>query len=291
MVDEVRDIVGPRSGGRYCDCTVGTAGHGAVILSASSPRGLLLGLDRDPEALDVAARRLARFDEDRWTLRHAPFSQLGDVLAEEGFGPCDGVLADLGLSTMQLDDPERGFGFRTAGPLDMRMDTTAPRTVVDVIRGSSTTELARVLRDYGEERHAPRIARRLREEARRGRIEDTVELARIVRDTIGRTRSGGVDSATRTFQALRIAVNHELEELESLLSALTDVLAPGGVFACLSYHSLEDRRVKNALRKLARQGEGEVLTTKPLTPSREEVRRNRRARSAKLRGFRRAAVG
>lgn len=287
MVKEVLQIMDPRSPGVYCDCTTGTGGHTLAMLQACAPRGRVVGLDRDEEALEQASERLSRCDDPRWTLLQGSFDQLRQRLTEAGVQDCDGVLADLGLSTLQLDDPHRGFSFRFQGPLDMRMDRRSPGTALDVIRGSSTRELARILREYGEERHAERIARVVREGVRKGSIRDTHELARAVREASRQKRAGGVDGATRTFMALRIAVNQELAQLSGLLDSIMDVLAPGGVFVCLSYHSLEDRIVKHALRKLAREGAGRVLTTKPLTASGDEVRQNRRARSAKLRAFRR----
>jgi 16S rRNA (cytosine1402-N4)-methyltransferase len=288
MVREVVEAMGPREGGVYCDATVGLAGHAAAILEASGPDGRLLGVDRDGDALSLAGENLAAFDGGRWSLHHAPFSRLREVLDGAGVEACDGVLADLGVSSMQIDEPDRGFSFRERGPLDMRMDRSAPGTVLDVLRGWSVRDIEGILRDYGEERLAARVARRLRRAAREGRVQDTLDLAREIRGAVGRDRSGGIDSATRSFQALRIAVNHEMDELEELLEQVVTLLAPGGVFVCLSYHSIEDRMVKRALRASAARGEGEVLTRKPISPGRDEVRANRRARSAKLRAFRRS---
>jgi len=286
MVREVLKVMGPREGGVYCDATVGLAGHALAILESCGPDGRLLGVDRDEDALALASERLARIDVDRWSLHHAPFSSLRETLAGAGVHACDGVLADLGVSSMQIDEAERGFSFRERGPLDMRMDRSEPGTVLDVLRGWSTRDIERILRDYGEERLAAKVARRLRRSAREGKVRDTLDLAREIRGALGRDRSGGIDAATRSFQALRIAVNHEVDELETLLDEVVDLLSPGGVFVCLSYHSIEDRMVKRALRASAARGEGEVLTRKPITPGHEEVRGNRRSRSAKLRAFR-----
>jgi 16S rRNA (cytosine1402-N4)-methyltransferase len=288
MVAEVLEAMGPRGGGVYCDATVGLAGHALAILDACAPDGRILGMDRDEDALALAGERLAHVDRDRWSLHHAPFSSLREVLERAGVDACDGVLADLGVSSMQIDEPERGFSFRERGPLDMRMDRSEPGTVLDVLRGRSARDIEHILRTYGEERLAARVARRIRGAAREGRVQDTLDLAREIRTAVGRSRSGGIDAATRTFQALRIAVNHEMDELEDLLGQVVDVLAPGGVFVCLSYHSVEDRMVKRALRESAGRGLGTVLTRKPLTPGRDEVRHNRRARSAKMRAFRRS---
>jgi 16S rRNA (cytosine1402-N4)-methyltransferase len=289
MVTEVLEAMGPREGGVYCDATVGLAGHALALLEACGPDGRLLGVDRDEDALTLAAERLSPIDGGRWSLHHAPFSSLRETLAGAGVDACDGVLADLGVSSMQIDEPGRGFSFRERGPLDMRMDRSEPGTVLDVLRGWSVRDIERVLREYGEERLAARVARRLRRAAREGRVRDTLDLAREIRGAVGRGRSGGIDAATRSFQALRIAVNHEVDELEELLEQVVGLLSPGGVFVCLSYHSIEDRMVKRALRACAARGDGEVLTRKPITPGREEIRQNRRARSAKLRAFRRSA--
>ncbi len=286
MVQEVLELLCPHADGTYCDCTVGLAGHACALLDACGPTGMLIGVDRDEEALAFAASRLVRFDPARWSLHHASFADLDEVVHHQRPGGVDGLLADLGVSSMQLDDPSRGFSFTNAGPVDMRMDRTSPGTALDVIRGSSPMTLERILCDYGEERHARRIARHLHEEVRRGRILDTRDLAQAVREASGRVRSGGVDAATRTFMAIRLAVNRELDQLQALLARLAAILAPGGVFVCLAYHSLEDRLVKRGLRALAAAGVGEILTARPLTPSMTEVRRNRRARSAKLRAFR-----
>ncbi len=287
MVREVLEAMGPREGGVYCDATIGLAGHALAILESCGPDGRLLGVDRDESALELAAGRLSGIDGARWSLHHAPFSSLRETLADAGVRSCDGVLADLGVSSLQIDEPGRGFSFREPGPLDMRMDRSEPGTVLDILRGWSVRDLERILRDYGEERLAARVARRLRRAAREGRVRDTLDLAREVRAGVGRDRSGGIDAATRSFQALRIAVNHEMDELEALLEQVVDLLSPGGVFVCLSYHSIEDRMVKRALRASAARGQGEILTRKPITPGRDEIRVNRRARSAKLRAFRR----
>ncbi len=283
LLEEVLRWLEPRSGGRYVDCTVGAGGHAGAILDASAPDGRLLGLDRDEEALALAARRLSTFGE-RLVLRHAPFSRVR-VEAQDVFGgPVDGLLADIGVSSMQLDQPERGFSFAREGPLDMRMDTSRGPTVLELLRRTPEPDLVRILRDYGEERRARRVARVLKEAVRAGRLRTTLDVRREVLRVLGPPRHGRIDPATRTFQALRIAVNDELGELRALLAALPDVLADGAVAVIVSFHSLEDRLVKHAFREEPRL---EVLTRRPVVASEEEVRRNPRARSAKLRAARR----
>jgi 16S rRNA (cytosine1402-N4)-methyltransferase len=289
MVSEVLEAMQPRASGIYCDATVGTAGHAMAILEASAPSGRVVGVDRDQDALEVARQRLGDVDPDRWMLLHLSFSELGRALDESGQEGFDGILADLGLSSLQIDEPARGFSFRARGPLDMRMDRTRPGTVLDLLRSTSARELQRILSDLGEERMASRVARRLHRSAREGRIRDTLDLAGEVRAAMGRSRAGRVDAATRTFQALRMAVNREQDELDALLRGVERFLRPGGTFVCLSYHSLEDRKVKHAFRDARKAGQGEVLTPKPLVPGSREIRSNRRARSAKLRAFRRRA--
>jgi len=289
MVGEILEVLGPGPGGVYCDATVGTAGHARALLDASGPDGRLVGVDRDADALAVAERRLSEFPADRWVLRHGTFSGLGEALRSCGVETCDGILADLGVSSLQLDDPDRGFSFMRDGPLDMRMDRSVPGTALDVLRGSGRNTLERILLEWGDERLAARVASRVHEAARLGRVRSTTDLAREVREAVGRPRSGGVDSATRSFQAIRMAVNREVEELEALLGAVMSLLRPAGVFACLTYHSIEDRLVKRAIRALVRSGEGDLLTRRPIVPSAGEVHANRRARSAKLRAIRRRA--
>ncbi len=283
LLEEALRWLAPRSGGRYVDCTVGAGGHAEALLEASAPDGELLGLDRDEAALRLATARLARFGA-RVTLRHAPFSEVGSVVRDVFGSPVDGLLADVGVSSMQLDRPERGFSFLREGPLDMRMDTSSGPTALQLLQRTPEPEIARILRDYGEERRARRIARALKTAVRAGRLRTTVDLRREVLGVLGAPRPGRIDPATRTFQALRIAVNDELGELRALLAALPEVLADGAVAVIISFHSLEDRLVKHAFREDRRL---EVLTRRPTTASEPEVRRNRRARSAKLRAVRR----
>jgi 16S rRNA (cytosine1402-N4)-methyltransferase len=301
LEQEVIHYLAPRSDGIYVDGTLGAGGHSRAILEASSPAGRLIGCDRDPGAIELARERLAEYGP-RVNIVHSRLSELPRVLSDLGAIPVDGILVDLGLSSMQLDDPERGFSFSRPGPIDMRMDATAEdATALDLLRDLDKPELTQILRDFGEERFAPRIAGKLIEEARAGRLHTTAELAEAVRSVIPAkaARHQSIHPATRTFQALRIAVNRELSELDSFLEAFPDLLAPGGRMVAISFHSLEDRRVKRRLRDLAwssslppkyAEAAGErirpickVLTTKPVIPSDDETRDNPRARSAKLR--------
>ena len=286
MVREVLRALSPRAGGVYCDVTVGAGGHSAAIMEAC-PGCRIVGLDRDGLALALAGDRLAASSAGGWSLHHVPSSSVGIAMEEAGLTSFDGVLADLGVSSMQLGDAGRGFSFQLSGPLDMRMDGGDGETALEVIRRSTPGDLERILRDDAGERFAGRVARAVHRAVRGGDIRDTIDLARVVRGAIGRARSGSVDSATRTFLALRMAVNRERDELESLLAAVPGILAPDGVFACLSYNSVEDGMVKRALRDWASRGLGEILTRKPMVPTEEEVATNPRARSARMRAFRR----
>jgi 16S rRNA (cytosine1402-N4)-methyltransferase len=266
----------------------------------SAPDGELVGLDRDPAALDAARERLAPFGA-RVRLVHARFGDLPAVLAELSIAQVDGILVDLGVSSPQLDVAERGFSFSRPGPLDMRMDPTEGRSLERYLATVTTDELERVLRDYGEERYAGRIARAIHEAVRTRTVATTTELAAVIARAMppGAARKERIDPATRSFQALRIAVNEELAELERFLSFFPDLLAPGGRCVVISFHSLEDRPVKERLRELewtsrlpddlaAAAGERTVpicrqLTRKPVIASEPELARNPRARSAKLR--------
>ena len=294
MRTEAVRFLAPDRGGIYVDGTVGLGGHAAAILAAG-PEVRLIGIDRDPQALRYAAARLAQFG-DRVRLVHGNYRDLAEILSNLGIEAIDGFLLDLGLSSLQLDAPERGFSFRADGPLDMRMDPTQKTSAADLVNAASVEELARILRDYGEERFAGRIARAI---VAARPIETTRALAEIVRRAIPRRfHERRIDPATRTFQALRIAVNDELRNLQDGLAAGFAALRPGGVIVVISFHSLEDRIVKRFFRKLATPRyeslapgpplppQAEVLTKKPLRPSEEEIGENPRARSAKLRACR-----
>ncbi len=284
----------PRPGARYVDGTLGDGGHAERLLVAE-PTLEVLGVDRDALTLAATAQRLARF-APRFRAHCGNFSDLDEALAAVGWGPVDGMLLDLGLSSRQLDDPERGFGFRAGGPLDMRMGPVDGPSAADLVATLDEDELAALFRSYGEEPAARRIARAI--VARRGTAPfvTTSDLADLVASLV--PRRGSQHPATRVFQALRIAVNQELEHLDRFLARALDWLAPGGRLVVISYHSLEDRRVKRAFQvwggacqcpplvphcRCGAQARVAVLTRKALAPSAAEVARNRRARSARLR--------
>jgi 16S rRNA (cytosine1402-N4)-methyltransferase len=284
LLDEALELLAVRAGGFYVDGTLGLGGHAAAILERSAPEGRLLGVDRDPAALALAARNLARFGP-RAELRHADYRELPALLA--GARP-DGVLLDLGVSSLQLEAAERGFSFRAEGPLDMRMDPALGGTAADAVNRLPEARLAELIARWGEEPAARRIARVLVEARRRGAIRTTTQLAELVRRAAGRRR-GGTDPATRTFQALRIHVNRELLGLAECVAALAGALAAPGRLVVIAFHSLEDREVKHALRGLPREAY-RVLTPKPLRPGEAELRANPRARSARLRAVAREAA-
>lgn len=307
LLAETLELLAPERGGLFVDATVGLGGHAAALLEHSGDVRLV-GVDRDPQALLRAADRLEEF-APRARLVEGNFHQLETLLGglELGPGSLSGVLADLGVSSLQLDVAERGFSFRRDGPLDMRMGPGG-RTAADVVNGSSEGELEQIFRDYGEEWQARRIARAIG----RARSEEPIVTTGRLKDVIARAKAGGrgarsdrdregrVDPATRVFQALRIEVNEELSGLEGFIEQTVRLLDQGGRLVIISYHSLEDRIVKNSLRDLARgqvdlvtgrpRSESqliEVLTKKPVRPSEEEVRYNPRSRSARLRAARR----
>lgn len=299
LVAETRVWLAPRRGGLFVDATVGLGGHAAALLEAS-PDVQLVGIDRDAEALERAARRLAEFGP-RARLVHANFHDLEQALAGLGVRSVAGVLADLGISSLQLGTASRGFSFRLDGPLDMRMGMSDV-TAADLVNETSEGDLERIIRDYGEERQARRIARAIVRARAEKPFETTGELKRLIDRVKGPrvAREERIDPATRVFQALRIAVNQELAGLEGFLEHAVNLLETDGRLVVISYHSLEDRIVKNTLRDLARgdidpvtgrsRSESqliEVLTRKPVRPSEEEVAFNPRARSARLRAARR----
>ncbi len=298
LAAETVEFLAPQRGGLFVDATVGLGGHAEALLERA-PAARLLGLDRDAEALARAARRLSVFG-DRVSFEQANFHHLEQVLSRLGIRVISGVLADLGVSSLQLDTAERGFSFRFDGPLDMRMGL-AERTAADVVNQSSEGELEKILRDYGEERQARRIARAVVRERAREPFRTTRQLKRVVDDAKGGSgREGRIDAATRVFQALRIEVNEELAGLEGFIEQAVKLMESDGRLVVISYHSLEDRIVKNTLRDLARgdidevtgrpRAESqliEVLTRKPVRPSEEEVAFNPRSRSARLRAARR----
>jgi 16S rRNA (cytosine1402-N4)-methyltransferase len=260
------------------DATAGTAGH-AIEIARRLTTGRLVGIDRDPRALEIARERLKPY-EDKVVLVHSEFSKIGEVAAGLNLPPLDGVIADLGVSSLELDSPERGFSFRWAGPLDMRMNPDTPITAYEIVNQWAEKELANLLYQKAEERDSRRIARAI---VRSRPIRDTEHLATVVagaRKARGRQK---LQPATKTFLALRNAVNREEEELEQFLSRTPATLSIGGRWIVLSYHSLEDRPVKQAFQRLAREGGFRVLTRKVIQPGGEEIRDNPRARSAKMR--------
>lgn len=281
LLTEVLAALMPERGGWFVDCTVGPGGHAEAILAAA-PTTRLVGFDRDAESLTIARQRLGIFG-DRVLLRQADFRHLAREAEALGLEAVDGVLFDLGLSSLQLERSGRGFTFQAPDePLDMRFDPAQPLTAARLLARASEPELVRILREYGEEPAARRIARRIVEARRRAPIATTGALARLVAAAVPVPRRR-IHPATRTFQALRIAVNDELGALEAALPQAARLLGPGGRLAVISYHSLEDRRVKTAFRQLAAEGAWRLVTRKPVSPSRAEVGANPRARSAKLR--------
>ncbi|MDP9035822.1 MAG: 16S rRNA (cytosine(1402)-N(4))-methyltransferase RsmH [Myxococcota bacterium] len=279
--DEVVRALAPRPGGIYVDATLGAGGH-TVALLESEPKARIIGIDRDPAATAAAEERMALV-ADRIVVVHASFSTVRERLDALGIDRVDGLVADLGVSSPQLDDPARGMSFRREGPIDMRMNPEDRETALELIERLDDDELANVVFHYGEERRSRRIARSIKKALAAGELRTTLDLRRAIVRAVGPARIGGVDPATRTFQALRIAVNRELDELESLLTSLQDVVAEGGVAAIIAFHSLEDRLVK---RVFAGQCWAR-LTKKPQVATDEECLQNPRARSAKLRAARR----
>lgn len=280
---EAIDFLAVRRGSTCIDATVGLGGHSYEIAKRLGAAGHLIGFDKDPKALELATERLSRppreLEQDWPTikLRHGSFAAL---LAELPPASADGLLADIGLSWLQLQDPARGFSFQAEGPLDMRMNPQEERTADQVVNRLDERTLADVIYEFGEERRSRRIARAI---VRARPIQSTAHLASVVSAAARSMKPGRIHPATRTFQAIRIFVNRELEDLDELLEQAPRVLRPGGRLVVISFHSLEDRRVKDALRQGARQGIYRVLTRKPVRAAEEEVGRNPRARSAKLR--------
>ena len=269
-----------RPEGTYVDCTVGAGGHSAEIAHRLTT-GWLLAMDRDPQALELAGRRLAEFGE-KVKLVHAHFQHLGETMRQHGAAPADGLLADLGLSQMQLDDPRRGFSFAAEGPLDMRMDPAQPLTAAEIVNRTGERELAELIYQFGEERRSRKIARAI---VRARPLRSTKQLAEVIQAASGPSRHGRIHPATRTFQALRIVVNNELEQLQSMLASLpsSGLFRPGARIVIISFHSLEDRIVKHSFRQWQAEGFARILTKHVVRPSHDEIRANLRTRSARLR--------
>jgi 16S rRNA (cytosine1402-N4)-methyltransferase len=299
LAAEVIHALGPRDRGVYVDGTLGYAGHARELLRAA-PGATVIGIDRDPDAVSASRELLAPFG-DRARLIHGEYDELPRILAELGVSRVDGILLDLGVSSPQLDVPERGFSFSRPGPLDMRMDPTTGSTALDILRDTFVDDLADLMFRFGEERHAKKIARLIKEALAADRLHTTTDLAHVVAAAVPaiEQRKSKIHPATRTFQALRIAVNGELDQLAHFLAGFPELLAPGGRCAIISFHSLEDRLVKNRFRDLAwtsslpphlaeRAGERvravcELVTRKPIVASDAEIDGNPRARSARLR--------
>jgi 16S rRNA (cytosine1402-N4)-methyltransferase len=283
LLEESLEFLAVRPGGVYADATLGLGGHSAEIARRLGAKGKLIAFDRDPEAMSKAQARLAALQAElgpempvvEYISR--PFSQIAEVIAP---GTLDGLLADFGVSSLQLDEARRGFSFRAEGPLDMRMDPRSGLTAEQVVNQADEEELANLIYEFGEERRSRRIARAI---VRARPITTTAELARVVSAVAPPIKGEKIHPATRTFQALRIRVNDELQEIQSLLRSAGSLLKPGGRLVLISFHSLEDRLVKDALRDGAKAGQFELLTKKPVVATEQESLRNPRSRSAKLR--------
>jgi len=300
MLDAVLELLSPSSGGVYCDATVGGGGHAEQLLEASAPDGRLVGIDRDPDAVAAARQKLERYG-DRVSVLHGKFSEIESLLAAAGVAEIDGLLVDLGVSSHQLDEASRGFSFMRVGPLDMRMDSSEGETAATLLARMSEDELADVIYRFGGERLARRVARSIKTMETEGRLNTTADLAVAVRQVVGRQRRGGIDPATRTFQAIRIAVNDEIGELASLLELLPDPLAVGGRVVVISFHSAEDKLVKRRFAELVDpckcppempecncpEPVAEFVTRRSVRVTEREVASNRRARSARARAVRR----
>lgn len=282
MVAEVLEHLAPERGGIFIDCTVGLGGHARALLEAGASR--VIGLDRDPSALERSRAALAAFG-DQVELVHSDYRELTDVLDARGISGVDGVLADLGVSSLQLDAPDRGFSFRRDDVLDMRMDTSQGHTAAAMLAAADEQTLADVIYTLGEERHARRVARAILTARSQTPITTTGRLADVVRRAIPRKGYSRIDPATRTFQAIRIWVNRELEGLDGFLGRAVGRLNAGGRMAVITFHSLEDRVVKHTFRALQSEGRITIRTKRPVVPAPAEVESNARARSAKLRAI------
>lgn len=288
LLAEAVEFLSPTPEGCYVDCTLGLGGHTAALLEAGA--GHVIGIDRDQDALAIARERLAGFG-DRVTYVHADYREVVRVVRETGRAEVDGVLADFGVSSMQLDAPERGFSFRQDGPLDMRMNRAAGPSLAELLATVDETTLANVIYEFGEERKSRRVARAIVEARDSGALTGTAALASVVRRAAGGGTWQRLDPATRTFQALRIWTNAELDGIDAFLEAAVRLVAPGGRVVVIAFHSLEDRVVKHTFRRLGADEPQtvRVVTRRPVVPSVEEAERNPRARSARLRVVERVA--
>jgi len=298
LLNEILEVLQVSAGGVYVDCTVDGGGHAEAILEKTAPSGVVVGLDMDPLMIERSSERLAGFGE-RIKLVHTNFADLKEALNSVGIEQVDGIMADLGISSNQLDYRERGFSFMQAGPIDMRMNTTLEETALDVIANRDENELANIIYRYGEEKFSRRISRELKKWLAENKLVTTKDLAEAVGRAIPRKmHPKRINPATKTFQALRIAVNKELESIEQMLPQALEVLKPGGRLAIMSYHSLEDRIVRSEFKDWEKDcicppklpicvcdkvREAKILTRKPILPTEAEIENNPRARSAKLR--------
>jgi len=305
MLNEVIDSLKIRPEGTYVDGTLGGAGHSSQIVRRLSGEGRLFGFDQDAAAIEAAAKRLEPY-KDRVSIIRSNYSEMRERLSELGVRSADGILLDLGVSSYQLDDAQRGFSYRADAPLDMRMDQRQKLSAREVVNGYSIEELTRVIREYGEERFARNIAKHITAEREKKPIETTGELISIIKAAIpAKAREGGGHPAKRTFQAIRIEVNRELDVLSDSLDGMIDLLADGGRICVITFHSLEDRIVKEAFRRnenpctcppefpvcvCGKKSKGHVITRKPIIPSEEETEENPRSKSAKLRVFERTII-
>jgi 16S rRNA (cytosine1402-N4)-methyltransferase len=280
LVAEVVAALAPKGEGVYIDCTLGLGGHTAAMLAAGA--GRVIGIDRDERAIEVARGRLEA-ERDRVEFVHADYRDLPRLLRERGIERVAGVMADLGVSSMQFDDASRGFSFRMSGPLDMRMDPSKGPSLAERLAGTDETTLADVIWRFGEERRSRRVARAILAARDRGELDSTLALAAAVRRGVGAGSWQRIDPATRTFQALRIWVNGELDGLEQFVEDATAALEPGGRLAVIAFHSLEDRAMKHTMRRLAAAGSVTQVTRRPTIPEEAEIAANPRARSARLR--------
>ena len=305
MLNEVIDSLKIRPEGTYVDGTLGGAGHSSQIARRLSGEGRLFGFDQDAAAIEAAAKRLEPY-KDRVSIIRSNYSEMRERLSELGVRSADGILLDLGVSSYQLDDAQRGFSYRADAPLDMRMDQRQKLSAREVVNGYSIEELTRVIREYGEERFARNIAKHITAEREKKPIETTGELISIIKAAIpAKAREGGGHPAKRTFQAIRIEVNRELDVLSDSLDGMIDLLADGGRICVITFHSLEDRIVKETFRRnenpctcppefpvcvCGKKSKGHVITRKPIIPSEEETEENPRSKSAKLRVFERTII-
>jgi len=284
MADEAIDFLKLRKGSVILDATVGCAGHAEKILEKISPGGFLIGIDADRESLAIAEERLKNFERASYSLLHGNFRDIDRLFEKLNIKHIDGALFDLGISSYQLENPERGFSFGRSGFLDMRMDNSNSLRAYDVVNRCKREDLENIIREFGEERYFRRIAGAILEERKTRSIETTKELADLITRAVGgKYRSQKIHPATRTFQALRIAVNDELKSLEGAISKVWNFLNCGARACVISFHSLEDRIVKRSFKELAKNERALILTKKPVVPSEDEKRENARSRSAKMR--------